>query len=351
MWFSSQLRNWRRLALGFRRHSPRRRRPDYGPPIEALECRTLLTAYAAATAAQLVADINAANKSGGTNTITLTAPTTSPYILANSADGANGLPVISKKDNLTIVGNGDTIERSAAAGTPAFRLFDVAKGASLTLEHLTVQNGVASTYGGAIYNQGTLVLSQVTVQGNTAEGVLAAGGGIWSNASLIVENSTIRGNVANFGNWSEPAFGGGIYIAGGTANITGSTFAGNLAQGLAAYGGAVYVAAGTVSLDRDALGMFSATNYVPGNVAEGYGVSPGDNGYGGAIYVAGGSVTLTNDYVQGNTAFDYQGTPYLGPEGGGIFIASGATVYLDSFTYGAMTGNSPDNVWGAYNLL
>src|SRR6516165_5736870 len=126
MWLSSQLRNWRRLALSGRRSSPRRRRPDYGPPVEALECRTLLTAYAAATAAQLVADINAANKSGGTNTITLTAPTTSPYVLTNTPDGANGLPVISRKDNLTIVGNGDTIERSTAAGTPVFRLFDVA---------------------------------------------------------------------------------------------------------------------------------------------------------------------------------------------------------------------------------
>jgi len=345
------LKNWRRLALSGRRHSPRRRRPDYGPPVEALECRTLLTAYAAATVAQLVADINAANKSGGSNTITLTAPTTSPCILTNSADGANGLPVISRKDNLTIVGNGDTIERSTAAGTPAFRLFDVAKGASLTLENLTLQNGVASTYGGAIYNQGTLVLSQVTVQSNTAEGVLAAGGGIWSNASLTLENSTIRGNVANFGSWSEPAFGGGIYIAGGTANITGSTFASNEAIGSSAYGGAVYLAAGTVTLSGDALGMYSATNYVPGNVAEGYGIQPGDNGYGGAVYVAGGTVTLTNDYIEGNTASDYQGTAYLGPEGGGIYIASGATVYLDSFTYGAMTGNSPDNVWGAYHLL
>src|SRR6516165_802715 len=114
MRFSSWLKNWRRLAPSFRRHSPRRRRPDYGPPVEALECRTLLTAYAAATAAQLVADINAANKSGGTNTITLTAPTTSPYVLSavnNSTNGPTVLPVIKKADTLTIVGNGDTIER------------------------------------------------------------------------------------------------------------------------------------------------------------------------------------------------------------------------------------------------
>ena len=53
----------------------------------------------------------------------------------------NGLPVIAAKDNLTIVGNGDTIERSTAVGTPLFRLLDVASGGSLTLENLTLQGG------------------------------------------------------------------------------------------------------------------------------------------------------------------------------------------------------------------
>ena len=199
MWFSSQLKEWRCLAQNFRSRSARRRRPEYGPIIEALECRTLLTAYAAATAAQLVADIKAANTSGGVNTITLTAATASPYVLSavdNKTDGPTGLPVIGKKDNLTIIGNGDTIERSSAAGTPAFRLFDMAGGASLTLQNVTLQDGLASglgasAEGGAIFNQGTLILSGVTVQNNTAEvsgfgGASGAGGGIWSNGSLTL---------------------------------------------------------------------------------------------------------------------------------------------------------------------
>ena len=96
--------------------------------------------------------------------------------MEDSTVGATGLPLIAANDNLTIVGNGDTIERSTAAGTPAFNLFDVAAGASLTLQTLTLQGGLAtgagvSAEGGAIYSQGALTLSGVTVQDNQAVGI------------------------------------------------------------------------------------------------------------------------------------------------------------------------------------
>jgi hypothetical protein len=124
------------------RTGPRKQgRRRAGVRLEQLEDRTLPSSFFAATVSDLIADINLANKDGGTaDTITLTAPTTSPYVLTgvdNKADGANGLPVIKKA--LTIVGNGDTIERSTASGTPDFRLFDVANAASLTLQNLTLQ--------------------------------------------------------------------------------------------------------------------------------------------------------------------------------------------------------------------
>src|SRR5215831_19390314 len=119
-WLASAIGN-RRSAIGsdLRKPKPCKR---FRPQLEALEDRTLLSTYSAATASDLIADINAANKHGGTNTIVLTAPTTSPYILTavdNTTNGATGLPIIAanKGDNLTIVGNGDTIERSTAAGT------------------------------------------------------------------------------------------------------------------------------------------------------------------------------------------------------------------------------------------
>src|SRR5205085_6773720 len=96
-------------------------------------------------------------------------------------------------NDLTIFGNGDAIQRSAAKGTPAFRLFDVASGASLALHDLTLSGGSGLFEGGGVYNLGALTLDHVTVQGCSAHGwSVVLGGGIFSNGSLTVADSTIR---------------------------------------------------------------------------------------------------------------------------------------------------------------
>jgi len=75
-WLQTRTSNLPARARSPRRAAARRFRPR----LEMLEDRALLTAYTAATATDLIADINAANKSNGTNTIMLTAPSTSPYV-------------------------------------------------------------------------------------------------------------------------------------------------------------------------------------------------------------------------------------------------------------------------------
>src|SRR5262249_38725916 len=110
MWLRSLFALGRSACSPTRRSDRAQRRPRI--TVERLEERGLPSNYAAASVSDLIADINAANQAGGSNTITLTAPTTAPYVLTavdNSTDGTNGLPVIAGKDNLTIVGNGDTI--------------------------------------------------------------------------------------------------------------------------------------------------------------------------------------------------------------------------------------------------
>jgi hypothetical protein len=375
------------------------------PRMEQCEDRTLLTSYMAGSVSDLIKYINAANTAGGTNTISLTAPGASPYVLTavdNTTDGATGLPVISgggknvAADILNIIGNGDTIERSTASGTPAFRLFDVPSGASLTLQNLTLQNGLAfgsgtSAEGGAIYNTGTLVLIGVKVQANVAQGSNgvtdkhgdgtaggpAAGGGIWSNGSLtlgngtLVQNNQAIGGTGGFATGSRSinqlkpgvggnAFGAGVFLAGGAGTFTGVAVDNNVAVGGlggAAFngidgdiyagagngsGGGVYIAAGTVALSSDT---------VDGNQAEG-GTNPGEDNdgsaYGGGIYLAAGTVTLSNDTVAANSAAATGGTVSGGnlPQaaGGGIYIASTATA---TFCNDTVESNSAATLFAA----
>jgi hypothetical protein len=341
------------------------------PKLEQLEDRMLPSSYTAATVSDLIADINAANAAGGTNTITLTAPTTSPYVLTkvnNTSDGPTGLPVISgggKKvaaDNLTIIGNGDRIERSTDSGIPAFRLLDVASGGSLTLESLTLQNGLAfgsgpSSEGGAALNQGTLILSGGTVQNNRALGANgvdgtknhpngtsgqdAFGGGIYSNGALTVENasviqnnSAVGGNGGNgylpnpnsFGGEGGLAWGGGFYVA-GSGTVSGDSVLNNMAaagnpglrgafQAFALGGGIFVLPTTTVTLSNDTVDSNAVT-------APGAGITT--FAWGGGIFIdqdmmhpSNGTVNTSNDVVDYNTA----------SAGAGIYIFGTNTVTL-----------------------
>jgi hypothetical protein len=226
----------------------------------------------------------------------------------------------------------------------------VASDGTLTLENLTLQNGLAfgsgaAAEGGAIYNQGSLVLNAVTVQANTAQGSDgkstnrdyggaaaagqdAAGGGIWSNDTLTLANGTlVQKNKAIGGNGGRAVVmggnggngsGGGVYVAGGTANLTSATLASN------------------------------ATD--PGFGGPSEGPSIDGSAFGGGLYVAGGTVRLCNDTITSNRAGDPLFTYGVG---GGLYLAAGATVDLDSFTLAHTSNNlaydSPD-ISGSYTL-
>lgn len=120
--------------------------------------------------------------------------------------GNTGLPFLTI-GTVTINGHGATIERSRAKGTPGFRLFFLAGAASLTLNGLTLTNGLAEV----------------------GEGTLRAGGAIMSFATLRLVNCTITAN-------SSPDLGGGIYVADGSFEMVNSTVSGNDAP----RGGGVY---------------------------------------------------------------------------------------------------------------
>ena len=77
-----------------------------------------------------------------------------------------------------------------------------------------------------------------------------------------------------------------MYVAGGTATLTNSTFSGNTASG--GNGGS-----GGMGADRGGLGSGGGNGGSGGN---------GGAGMGGGVYVAGGTVTLTGVTLNGNNA-------------------------------------------------
>jgi hypothetical protein len=133
----------------------------------------------------------------------------------------------------------------------------------LAIHHCTLANNVAkggsiggSATGGAIVNNAFVEIDGSTFTANQALGVQGGGplpipgsgrgGGIYNNGTLIVTNSTLQGNVARGGFPSGGANGGGVLNNGGDTNITNATFSGNQSNSIETSGGAIESFGGTV---------------------------------------------------------------------------------------------------------
>jgi hypothetical protein len=266
----------------------------------------------------LINAINTANGNAEADTINLAAGGT--YTLTavdNDTDGPNGLSSIADDgagNGITINGNGATIQRSSAGGTPDFRILHVAPGGDLTLNDVTITNGdPGANSGGGIYNEGTLKLENVTVKDNDAGG---DGGGIcnYYDGTLTANNSIVSGNTAG---WE----GGGIHEDWGDVTLTNCTVSGNKAP--SDDGGGISNSGGTLTLENCT---------VSGNTA----------GYGGGIYNE-DTLALENSTVSDNEA----------DEGGGIFNDRDADLTLTNCTVSGnkatATGSSYGNGGGILN--
>ncbi|MBL1177276.1 FG-GAP-like repeat-containing protein [Pantanalinema sp. GBBB05] len=136
--------------------------------------------------------------------------------------------------NLTIDGPGANL--LSLSGNNTSRVFEIANGATVTLEGLTIANGFANNAsGGAIENYGTLMVDNSRVTNNRA----VYGGGIHNVGNLTLQNSTVDNNTASYD-------GGGVYVDMGTVNIYNSTISGNRAE----YGAGIYRMGGDLVLNH-----------------------------------------------------------------------------------------------------
>ena len=232
----------------------------------------------------------------------------------------NELPTI--VGGVTIEGNGNTVERSSAAGTPDFRILRVDESGALTLNEATITGGSVSGTGGGIHSSGDLTISGSTISGNTAGG---EGGGVYVYGEpveygepvveLTITDSTISGNTAG-------REGGGVALSPGylpyggypslpnpsvVLTISGSTISGNTAGGR---GGGVFA-------PEAVAGMTITDSTISGNTAE----------EGGGVYLGYSHGTIENTTVSGNVANEI---------GGGILV--GTAYWSDCCFLGQLYG-------------
>ncbi|WP_411102987.1 hypothetical protein [Streptomyces sp. cmx-4-9] len=193
------------------------------------------------------------------------------YTLTADQGNSNGLPPITQP--MTILGNGATLTRAAAA--PSFRILEIADGGDLRLNQVTISNGNltgANEGGGVLVGEaGRLHLDRSTVTGNRT---VTDGAGLYNEGITTLSDSTVSANAA--GN-----DGGGLYNYYAKLTITKTRIIRNTAQGS---GGGLYTDSGSVTV-KSALFEGNST--------------PGD---GGAIHQSDGSVDLLDATIRSNTA-------------------------------------------------
>src|SRR5690606_15762581 len=128
---------------------------------------------------------------GVADTINLAANCTYTFTTGDATNPDSALPRITTP--IVINGNGATIER--ADGSPYFRLLYVTNSGDLTLNHITVRGGSATSGGGIYIAGGILTVTNTTFSDNDANSM---GGGIYNMAgsTLTVSNSVFSGNSA-----------------------------------------------------------------------------------------------------------------------------------------------------------
>ncbi len=232
--------------------------------------------------------------------------------------------------NGTLVTNAMTVTNCTGAGASSFGGgIYVGSAGRATLVNSRVMSNTTQLYGGGVYNYGTLTLDNSTVISNSA---YSQGGGIlnYVNSTLTLNSSRVNGNYAPYG--------GGIYSISGTLMITNSTISGNSAGrggGIDNHGSAnligVTVSGNTSTnggggIANDGAGIINgALLNLNNSTLSGNSVTGFARAGGGIINGDVATVTVTNTTISGNSAY----------YGGGIYNS-----YIGTLTNVTLSGNN-----------
>jgi hypothetical protein len=138
------------------------------------------------------------------------------YSYTTAAAPGDALPIIT--GDITLVGGPDTTIRRDPAASTAFRVLEVASGATLHVRGISILDGSTAALGGGILNAGTVFLDLTTLGGNRA-----GNGGAFANTSGA--KATISLSLLNAN--STTGVGGGGILNWGTLTVSRSVLAGN----------------------------------------------------------------------------------------------------------------------------
>lgn len=327
----------------------------------------------------LIGAMAAANANGEVNTISLDGSTFTLNAVDNTSEnphgypsGPNGLPSVTSK--MTIVGNGATIIERDPSATVKFRIFHVSSGGELTLDGVTVRNGLLpddaniGSHGGGIQNWGRLNVINSTVTnnraGNTGDLYGGVGGGISSAGHLTVTNSAISYNRAGDGTGasSQGGAGGGIQaicellpFPSGSLILVNSTIKnnsagnGNMTGGLGGQGGGVhFIGCKKSGADPILTGTLDITGSTFENNNAGKGFIGGS---GGGLLIGGATqASIFNSTFYANKAGGYYGDGTVGGGGGGAIIVNGVGNMVD-ISHSTLVSNSPGLVYPGSSTL
>ena len=247
------------------------------------------------------------------------------------------------RSNVLIFGD-DELNTYIGGAAPASSVFRIT-GATVTLSHLTIENGTGPFGAGVYVDGGAATISACRVRNNSGFGPTSIGGGVLARSgSVLIEDSTITNNRAAFagggvagtalagGAFSQITirrtaisgnltgiFGGGIYNDLGTVVVEDSDIDSNLAStGAFAFGGGIANNIGGVTVRRSTVRRNRA-------------VSTSSSAAGGGINNAGAFVLSkvgTVSIEDNTTISENEAAGFLLGTGGGINNANGGSLIV-----------------------